>query len=293
MIRIMTPIIPFMTEHIWQNMVREVEKDESECIMLSGYPTKIYDTSFEDNLKNVEIARDIMSTAQRLRNENQIKVKQPLKKLYVAGDNEIKKAVDSLEDIIKDELNIKEIEVVKDDSKFNDEYLSVNFKKAGAVLKGDVQKLKNTLQVLTDEEIAKAVKGFKVGKVDVGEFKGLSEELFNLEKKPKKDFVIAHENGKTVVLDITLDEGLIEEGLYREFVRSLQVLRKEADFSIDDRIKASFKTDNIDLQNMIKKFNAKIKQEVLISEIKNDLDKCDIAKDIEVGDGFVTVKLSK
>lgn len=76
-------------------------------------------------------------------------------------------------------------------------------------------------------------------------------------------------------------------------MRSLQVLRKEADFSIDDRIKASFKTDNIDLQNMIKKFNAKIKQEVLISEIKNDLDKCDIAKDIEVGDGFVTVKLSK
>lgn len=293
LIRIMTPIIPFMTEHIWQNMVREVEKDEAECIMLSGYPTKIYDTSFEDTLKNVEVARDIMSTAQRLRNENQIKVKQPLKKLYVAGDNEIKKAVDSLEDIIKDELNIKEIEVVKDDSKFNDEYLSVNFKKAGAVLKGDVQKLKNTLQVLTDEEIAKAVKGFKVGKVDVGEFKGLSEELFNLEKKPKKDFVIAHENGKTVVLDITLDEGLIEEGLYREFVRSLQVLRKEADFSIDDRIKASFKTDNIDLQNMIKKFNAKIKQEVLISEIKNDLDKCDISKDIEVGDGFVTVKLSK
>ena len=58
-------------------------------------------------------------------------------------------------------------------------------------------------------------------------------------------------------------------------------------------IAADFKTDNIDLQNMIKKFNAKIKQEVLISEIKNDLDKCDIAKDIEVGDGFVTVKLSK
>ena len=293
LICVMTPIIPFLTEHIWQNMVREVEKEEALCVMLHGYPTKIYNKSFEDVLANVEIAREIMSTAQMLRNENQIKVKQPLKKLYVAGDNAVKKAVDALKDIIKDELNIKEIEVVKDDSKFNDEFLSVNFKKAGQVLKGDVQKLKTTLQVLTNEEIKMAVEGFKNGKVDVGEFKGLDSELFNLEKKPKKDFVIAHENGKTIVLDITLDENLIEEGLYREFVRSLQVLRKEADFSIDDRISASFKTENKDLIKMLKKFEAKIKQEVLIKEIKEDLEKFDISKDIEVGEGYITSKLSK
>lgn len=92
----MTPIIPFMTEHIWQNMVREVEKDESECIMLSGYPTKIYDTSFEDTLKNVEIARDIMSTAQRLRNENQIKVKQPLKNFMLLAIMKLKRRLIAL-----------------------------------------------------------------------------------------------------------------------------------------------------------------------------------------------------
>ena len=289
----MTPIIPFMTEHIWQNMVREIEKDEAECIMLSGYPELIYKERFSDIIEKVETARDVMSIAQRLRNENQIKVKQPLRRLYVSGDESMKLAVDSLEDIIKDELNIKEIEVVKDDSKFNDEYLSVNFKKAGAVLKGDVQKLKTTLQVLTDDEIKKAVEGYKNGKVDIGEFKELDKELFNLEKKPKKDYVIAHENGKTVVLDITLDDKLIEEGLYREFVRSLQVLRKEADFSIDDRIKASFKTDNVDLENMIKKFKNKIMQEVLIKEISDNLVNFDVEKALEVGDGFVTVKFSK
>ena len=149
------------------------------------------------------------------------------------------------------------------------------------------------MQVLTDDEIKEAVKGYKKGKVDIGEFKGLSAELFNLEKKPKKDYVIAHENGKTVVLDITLDDKLIEEGLYREFVRSLQVLRKEADFSIDDRIKASFKTENIDLEAMIKKFKDKIMQEVLIKEISNNLDTFDVEKALEVGEGYIKVKLSK
>ena len=293
LIRIMTPIIPFMTEYIWQNMVKEIEKDEVECIMLSGYPTKIYDEDFEDILNKVEISRDIMSTAQRLRNENQIKVKQPLKKLYVAGNENSVNAVLSLQDIIKDELNIKEIEIVKDDSMFNDEFLSVNFKKAGAVLKGDVQKLKSTLQVLTDEENKKVVEGYKKGSVDVGEFKGLSSDLFNLEKKPKQDFVVAHENGNTVVLDITLDKSLVEEGLYREFVRSLQVLRKEADFSIDDRIIASFKTENIDIQNMVEKYKSKIMQEVLIKEIKDSLLSCMIEKELEVGEGHILVQLSK
>ena len=293
LIGIMTPIIPFMTEYIWQNMVREIEKDEVECIMLSGYPTKIYDKDFEDILNKVEISRDIMSTAQRLRNENQIKVKQPLKKLYVAGNENSVNAVLSLQDIIKDELNIKEIEIVKDDSMFNDEFLSVNFKKAGAVLKGDVQKLKSTLQVLTDEENKKVVEGYKKGSVDVGEFKGLSSDLFNLEKKPKQDFVVAHENGNTVVLDITLDKSLVEEGLYREFVRSLQVLRKEADFSIDDRIIASFKTENIDIQNMVKNYKSKIMQEVLIKEIKESLLSCLIEKELEVGEGYIFVQLSK
>ena len=293
LVRIMTPIVPFVTEHIWQKMVREVEKNEAECVMLSGYPSPIYDKRYAEVVENVNKAREIMSIAQRLRNENQIKVKQPLRKLFVAGDENVKRAVDNLADIIKDELNVKEIEVVYDDSMFNDEFLSVNFKKAGAVLKGDVQKLKTTLSVLTSDEWRRAVEGFKKGSVDVGEFKNLSADLFNLEKKPKQDFVVAHENGNTVVLDITLDEALVEEGLYREFVRSLQVLRKDADFSIDDRINASFTTENIDVINMIEKYKAKIMQEVLIKNLTPKLENFAIEKEIEVGNGNVVVRLGK
>ena len=292
LIRVLSPVVPFLTEYIWQNLVREVEKDEAECVMLAGYPTRIYDKEFKGVLHIVDVARDIMSGAQRLRNENQIKVKQPLKKMYVSGDDKVEEVLDEMGEVIKDELNVKEIECVKDDSKFNDEYLSVNFKKAGAVLKGEVQKLKTALAEL-GEKIKDVVKGFHKGKVSVGEFKDLDSELFNLEKKPKQDFVIAHENGNTIVLDINLDDELILEGLYREFVRGLQVLRKEADFAIDDRIYAYFETADEQLATMLYQYMDKIKQEVLIKRAVEAIDKPAIERNVEVGNSFIIVKLSK
>lgn len=293
LIRVMTPVIPFVTEYIWQNMVREIEKDEAECIMLSGFPKKIYDKDFSKILEETVVARDIMSTAQRLRNEHQIKVKQPLKIMYIAGRDGIVDVANDFGDIIKDELNVKELKVVTDDSMFNDEFLSVNFKKAGAVLKGDVQKLKNALAGLDVEENEKVMAGYKAGKVCVGEFKDLDSDLFNLEKKPKTDFVIAHENGNTVVLDINLDEQLILEGLYREFVRGLQVLRKEADFSIDDRLYAYFETADEQLATMLYNYMDKIKQEVLIKRAVEKIDTPAIERNVEVGNSFIIVKLQK
>lgn len=289
MIRVMAPVIPFLSEHIWQNLVREVEPNEAENIMLSGYPTAIYDKDFGDILENAAVARDVMSTAQRLRNENQIKVKQPLKKMYVAGGANTVKVLEDFDSIIKSELNVKELECVKDDSLFNDEYLSVNFKKAGAVLKGNVQALKNELASVSDW--SKIMSDYKTGKVSVGHFENLDSELFNLEKKPRQDFVIAHENGNTVVLDINLDPELYMEGLYREFVRGLQVMRKEADFAIDERIKASFETSDEQLKAMLEKFGDKIMQEALICQMCPSLSTAKIKKSVEVGDGEIIVSL--
>ena len=288
-LRVMTPIIPFLCEYIWQNLVREIEKDAEECIMLSGYP-EVKGARFEGIIEEVSLARDIISSASRLRNENQIKVKQPLKKMFVGGDEKIGNVINKLGDIIKEELNIKELISIDDDSIFNDEFITVNFKKAGAVLKGEVQELKNLLLSLSNEDMAKCVDGYKKGSVSVGKFTDLSSELFNLEKKPKSEFVISHENKITVVLDITLDEELLQEGYYREFVRGLQVLRKEADFRVDERIYASFNPKDDEMKNLLEKYQDKIKQEVLIKEILPSMSDEKISKEVEVGDSGIFVK---
>ena len=161
------------------------------------------------------------------------------------------------------------------------------------LLKGEVQKLKAQLSELSDEENKLVMQDYYQGKVSVGEFRDLASDLFNLEKKPKEDFVIAHENGNTVVLDINLDKALIEEGLYREFVRGLQVLRKEADFAIDDRLYAFFETADDTLANMLFDYMQKIKSEALIKRAIEKLDNPTIEKNIEVGNSFIIVKLIK
>ncbi len=292
MIRVMSPIIPFMTEHIWQKMVREVEKEEKLCVMMSGYPTKIYDANFGDIVELTDHTRNIISAAQRLRNENQIKIKQPLKTMYINGNDEVKKAVDLYRDVIENELNIKNVVMEQDNSKFNTEFLGLDFRKAGAVLKGDVQKVKNYLTTATDSEMAQMVAGYKNGIVNVKEFENLSSELFTLNTKAKDEFVISNENEITVVLDITIDRDLMLEGLARELIRSAQVMRKEAGFNVEDRIVAEFITNGDDLTEILNKFMDKIKSELLIKEVST-FDDEEFSNTIEIGDEQITIKIKR
>ena len=287
---VMNPIIPFLSEYIWQNMVREVEK-ETVSIVLSDYPAE-FPYNFEDVVKKAETVREIITSAQRLRGENQIKVKQPLKTMHLIM-GALTSAIKDFEQVVKDELNIKDIVIEKDNSKFNEPYLSVNFKSAGAQLKGEVQNLKELLGKISDKEMAKLVSEYYKGNVNIGKFKGLKPDVFTLGFKPKPDFVIAILRDITVVLDITIDKYLMLEGLFRELVRHAQVLRKEADFRIEERINVDIETSGSTMSEVIKKFEADIKQEVLIKNLNTGIKKPLISKTFEIGEEQVTIKMSR
>ena len=288
--RVMSPILPFMTEHIWQNMVREVEKSEKESIFLSSFPTAS-DVRFPNLDEQTQAVREIIAIGQRLRNENQIKVKQPLKTMFLNVNEETKKAAKTFEQIIKDELNIKEIVFENDNNKFNDAYLTVNFKTAGAVLKGDVQKLKNMLLEATEEQVQNFVSQFKEGKVSVFEFENLDSSLFNLCYKAKEEYVIATENDITVVLDVTIDENLMLEGLARELIRSIQVLRKQANFKVEERISIAFLDPTENIKRVIEIFGDRIKQEVLARQIEEKIENPSLEEKIELSDESTIVQL--
>lgn len=287
---VMAPVIPFMTEYIWQNMVREVEKDEAEFVLAGGFPTFRQECVFDGVVEKANVARDIITVAQRLRNENQIKVKQPLKTMYLMLDDSKKCAVKDFENIIKDELNIKEIVFESDSSKFNDVFLGVNFKTAGAVLKGDVQKLKAVLTSMSKEDMAKAVDGYKAGSVKLDGFDALSSDIFILNNKPKTDFVIANSNDVSIVLDITIDENLMKEGLSRELIRAVQVLRKEANFNIEQRISLFIETEDSTLKSVVETYKDKIISEALVRSYE-DMHSPTIDKTVEIGGESVRIKL--
>ena len=288
--RVMSPILPFMTEHIWQNMVREVEKSEKESIFLSSFPTAS-DVRFPNLDEQTQAVREIIAIGQRLRNENQIKVKQPLKTMFLNVNEETKKAAKTFEQIVKDELNIKEVIFENDNNKFNDAYLAVNFKTAGAVLKGNVQKLKNMLLEATEEQVQNFVSQFKEGKVSVFEFENLDSSLFNLCYRAKEEYVIATENDKTVVLDVTIDENLMLEGLARELIRSIQVLRKQANFKVEERISIAFLDPTENIKRVIEIFGDRIKQEVLARQIEEKIENPSLEEKIELSDESTIVQL--
>ena len=288
----MFPIIPFISEYLWQNAVRVVDQNTEESVALHRYTIAEFKVEDLGYTKLTDYVRDIFTMASKLRNENQIKVKQPLKTMFINGNDEVARAVELYRDIIESELNIKNVVMEQDNSKFNIEFLNLDFRKAGAVLKGDVQKVKNYLTNATDEEMVSYVSGFKAGTVDIKEFAGLSSELFTLQTKAKEEFVVANENNLTVVLDITLDRDLMLEGLARELIRSAQVMRKSANFNVEDRIDIEFKTNSSDLNEIITKFADKIKAELLARSIST-IENPEYSETVEIGEEEITIKLKR
>jgi len=289
---VMFPIIPFISEYIWQNAVRALDSTAAESVAMHGFQLDEYMVTDNDLTKKTNIVRDIFTMASKLRNENQIKVKQPLKTMFINGNDDVASAVELYRDIIESELNIKNIIIEHDNSKFNIEFLNLDFRKAGAVLKGDVQKVKNYLTNATDEEMQAMVDGFKVGSVNVGEFTNLASDLFVLSTKAKGDFVIANENDITVVLDVTIDRELMLEGLSRELIRSIQVMRKSANFNVEDRIILELNTNSEELNEIIAKYSDKIKSELLALDITK-IDNPDYIETTEISEDAITIKLKK
>ncbi len=290
-IQVMAPIVPFITESIWQNLVRGTQANAEISVMLGGYPEVVKEVGESNIINNAETIREIIAVVLRLRNEKQLKIKQPLKTLFVIATPEDKKAITQFENIIKDELNIKQIVFEDDNSKFNVPFLSVNFKTAGAVLKGDVQKLKQIVTEMSDAEMANWVEQYNNGSVTTKEFGKLNSNVFMLNYKSKPEYVISTLQNKTLVLDTTIDNNLMLEGLFRELVRSAQVLRKEANFNIEDRIEIDIESESEIINNLVSKYNEKIKQEVLAIKLNEGILNPDITKQIELGDETLTLKL--
>ena len=289
--QVMAPIIPFMTEHIWQNMVKETEKGEAISIHLSKYPTPI-GYGCEELLDQTQKVRDIIYLAQKLRAEHQIKVKQPLFKMLLKVSNDYVPAVENFKQIILDELNVKEIEFVAEDDKFNDQSLVLNFRKAGAVLKGDVNKLKQKLIEMDSAEMKKYVQAVtSQSDVNIEGFPTLSYDMFEIKLTPKKEFAIANLGNNLVVLDIELTPELVEEGKLREFIRELQVARKEAGLNIDDRIALNIKTSTQQFTSIVEKNIEMINAEVLC--VSNDAFENGFEKQIEIDDEIILIKIKK
>lgn len=297
MTQVIAPIIPFMTEEIWQNMVRSFEPDEAKSVHLSDYPTPVAEYEDKEILKEVEEMRKVIGLGLMLRNEKQLKVRQPLNKLYVSSEKDIENSINNFENIIKEELNIKNIELLKDEAVLNDEYLMINFKVAGRLLKEKIQSFKEKIEKLNDKEMQELVAKFNdesIKEIEIDGFGTFEKDVFIKDMKPKAHIVVIKEGDYTIALDTILTEELIVEGMYRDLVRTLQVLRKDAGLKVEQRINLSVQTAGTLMEKVLANYVEKITADTLTENFSREsIANTVIEKEIEINGEKITIQIAE
>ncbi|MBE5910471.1 isoleucine--tRNA ligase [Pseudobutyrivibrio sp.] len=258
------PMIPFMTEEIYQNMVRSVDKTAPESIHLCDFPVvneSFIDKKLEDDMDEL---LKIVVHGRACRNTANIKNRQPIGQMYIKAEHELDEMYVS---IIEDELNVKKATFTEDVSAFT----SYSFKpqlrtvgpKYGKFL-GGIQKALASLDGNAAYAELKANGVIKLPEVDASI--ELAEEDLLISMAQTEGFVADGDNYVTVVLDTNLTEELLEEGFVREIVSKIQTMRKEANFEVMDRITVSYEGSD-KIKSIFEANKAVIAGEVLADEI--------------------------
>jgi isoleucyl-tRNA synthetase len=258
------PMIPFMTEDIYQNLVRSVDKDAPESIHLCDFPTvneAWIDKDLEADMKEL---LEIVVLGRACRNTANIKNRQPIGTMYVKAE---KKMNEFYTDIIADELNVKEVKFADDVESF----ISYSFKPQLRTVGPKYGKLLGGIrQALTDINGTAAMNELRTNgvlKLDInGNNVELTEEDLLIETAQTEGYVSESDGETSVVLDTNLTPELIEEGFVREIISKIQTMRKEAGFEVMDKI-VVYAHGNDKIQDVMKAHEDEIKSEVLADEM--------------------------
>ena len=261
------PMIPFMTEDIYRNLVCSVDADAPESVHLCDFPEvneSYIDKQLEDDM---EVVLEAVVIGRACRNTANIKNRQPIGKMYIKAGKELS---DFYVDIIRDELNVKEAELTEDVSKLTTYSFKPQLKTLGRRFGKKINDVKQILAGL-DGQAAMAElneKGTLTIQVD-GQDEALEKDDLLIEAAQMEGYVSDSDHGITVVLDTNLTPELLEEGFVREIISKIQTMRKDAGFEVMDHIRVSMQ-DNEKVQKVISDNETEIRSEVLADEVSYD-----------------------
>ena len=262
--KVAAPMIPFMTEDIYQNLVRSIDDSAPESIHLCDFP-EANEAFIDRELEaNMELVLQIVVAGRAGRNTANIKNRQPIGKMYVKSEVELP---EFYQEIVEEELNVKRMEFTQDVSAFT----SYTFKpqlrtvgpKYGKLLGGIKQYLGN---VDGNKAMAELKSEGHISFEVNGENVVLAEEDLLIDAAQTEGYVSVNDRNVTVVLDTNLTEELIEEGFVREIISKVQTMRKEADFEVTDHI-IVFMEGNDKLKAIAEKNSEDVKKDVLAEDI--------------------------
>ncbi len=278
--KLIAPITPFLSEELYRNLTNE------KSVHLTDYPKvnkKLIDEHIEERM---DLVRNLISIGRYVREEAKIKVRQPLSEALLDGKN--KDLISDLVPLIAEELNIKEVKFVDDLNEYMNISVKPNFKVVGKVFGPLIKEFQTKLESLDVNSINTLQKGESIKLELGGEEKEITSDMIEVRITSKEGFNVGMENNNFIILDTTLTDELILEGIAREMISKVQQLRKNKDFNVADRITLYYSGDEV-IDKCVSKFKEYIQNETLSLDIikkdslkeKYDLNGHDCLIDVE------------
>ena len=259
--KLIAPITPYISEELYRNLTNE------ESVHLADYPVCNESLINEEIENRMDLVRDLISTGRYVREEAKIKVRQPLQEALL--DIKDKDVIGDLTDLIKEELNVKEVIYVSDLTKYMDLTVKPNFKEVGKVFGKNIKDFQEKLTNLTTDDINTLNSGNSIKMtIDNTEYE-VNKDMVDIRISSKEGFNVGTINNKFIILNTELSKELLDEGLARETISKIQQLRKSYNFDIMDRIKVYYHATD-EYTNSINKHLEFIKKETLATEFIND-----------------------
>jgi isoleucyl-tRNA synthetase len=267
---VLSPVIPFVTERIWQNAVRGLEPGAAESVHHADWPEPPAAWRDEALLRRTETVRDAIRLGLKVRAQAQVRVRQPLAAAYVVCPPAAVEALREQSALIQSELNVKEVRDAQDSSAFFQRAVKVDWKLANAHLRRDAGRFRALFEALDvaarDSLASQSAAG---SEVQVPGFDApLPANLFRIEQEPDPRYGVAEDSGVLVALDLELTDPLKREGLARDLVRNLQVARKDAGLSVSQRIGLGLATESREIQDAICEHREYIMDELLATSLE-------------------------
>lgn len=287
--KLMAPVAPFYAEKLYKDLNSATQKETYESVHLADFP-KCNETAIDKALeRRMQNAQTISSLVLSLRKKEMIKVRQPLQKVMIPVlDESQKQDIQMVADLIKAEVNVKEIELLDDASGVLVKQIKPNFKALGPRFGKDMGLISKAIQGFTQEQINELE---KKGEISLGISENsiiLSSQEVEITSQDIPGWLVASDNGITVALDITISEELKKEGIARELVNRIQNIRKDSGFEVTDKIKVEIQTVT-EIAEAIQTNLEYIKTETLTKELQI-LDTVEGGEEIEF-DGFRSIVL--
>jgi isoleucyl-tRNA synthetase len=266
---VLSPIVPFVTERIWQNAVRGLESGAAESVHHADWPEPAAAWRDDALLRRTETVRAAIRLGLKVRAQAQVRVRQPLQAAYVVGPPAALEALQEQSALIQSELNAKQV-VGADRNQIFHSRVNIDWKKANPILRRDAADYRKAFEALdqsTRDSLMLQVAGAASVRIPGSEHM-LPADVFRIDEELKPNYRFAEEAGLLVALDLQLTDPLKREGLVRDLVRNLQVARKDAGLSVSQRIELGLATESPEIQEAICEHAQYIKDELLATSLE-------------------------